>query len=94
MVANPSLNSDGFSTVTNWNPTQFNADGNTIFNSSSDCVNNGDVNGCYSLGNPFPEGVVQLTGSSLGPETNLGGTLNTVLHSQRTMTTYNFNFGL
>ena len=93
MVANPSLDSDGFSTVTNWNGTQYNADGNTIFNSTPDCVNNGDVAGCYSLSNPFPEGVVQLTGATLGASTNLGGSLNTVLHSQRTMTTYNFNFG-
>jgi hypothetical protein len=94
MVANPSLNSDGFGTVSTWNPTQYNDNGNTIFNSSTTCSNPGDVTGCYSLSNPFPEGVVQPTGSSLGPATNLGGTLSTVLHSQPTVGTYNFNFGL
>ena len=94
MVANPSLNSDGFGTISTWNPTQYNDNGNTIFNSSTTCSNPGDVTGCYSLSNPFPDGVVQPTGSSLGPATNLGGTLSTVLHSQPTVGTYNFNFGL
>ena len=79
MVANPAFNSDGFGSVTNWNATAFNADGNTVL-----------VN---SLSNPFPNGVVEPTGSTLGPATNLGSTLATVLHSQRTPTTYNFNFG-
>jgi Carboxypeptidase regulatory-like domain len=94
MVANPVLNSDGFGTVTNWNPTQYNGDGNTVFNSSTTCANSGDVLGCYSLSNPFPDGVVQPTGASLGLATNLGSTLSTVLHSPRTVTTYNFNFGI
>jgi len=94
MVANPSLNSDGFGTITNWNPTEYNDDGNTIFNSSTTCTNNGDVTGCYSLSNPFPDGVVQPTGSSLGASTNLGATLSTVLRTQRTPATYDFNFGL
>ncbi len=108
MVANPSLNSDGFGTITNWNATEYNGDsvaydngnpnaipeGNSVFNSSSTCANPGDVTGCYSLSNPFPDGVIQPTGSSLGAATNLGSTLSTVEHSQRTPTTYNFNFGL
>ncbi|HWA95335.1 MAG TPA: carboxypeptidase regulatory-like domain-containing protein [Terracidiphilus sp.] len=94
MVANPSLNSDGFGTITNWNATEYNDDGNSVFNSSNTCTNNGDVTGCYSLSNPFPDGVVQPTGSSLGAATNLGATLSTVLHTQRTPATYNFNFGL
>lgn len=93
MVANPSLNSDGFATVTNWNATQYNADGNTVFNSTSDCVNNNDPAGCYSLSNPFPDGVIEPTGSSLGASNGLGTTLNAVLRSQRTLTTYNYNFG-
>lgn len=93
MVANPSLNSDGFATVTSWNATQYNADGNTIFNSTADCVNNNDPSGCYSLSNPFPDGVIEPTGSSLGPLNGLGTTLNAVEHSQRTLTTYNYNFG-
>ncbi|HVZ84763.1 MAG TPA: carboxypeptidase regulatory-like domain-containing protein [Terracidiphilus sp.] len=108
MVANPSLNSDGFGTITNWNATEYNGDstaadngnpnaipeGNSVFNSSNTCANNGDVQGCYSLSNPFPDGVVQPTGSSLGAATNLGSTLSTVLHTQNTPTTYNYNFGL
>jgi Carboxypeptidase regulatory-like domain len=94
MVANPVLNSDGFGTISTWNSTTYNADGNTVFNSTADCPNSGDVSGCYSLSNPFPQGVIQPTNATLGPATNLGGTLSTVLHSQRTPTTYNFNFGL
>jgi hypothetical protein len=108
MVANPSLNSDGFGTITNWNATEYNGnstaydngnsaavpEGNTVFNSSSTCANSADVTGCYSLSNPFPDGVVQPTGSSLGASTNLGATLSTVLRSQRTPATYNFNFGV
>jgi hypothetical protein len=94
MVANPALNSGGFGTISSWNPTQYNENGNTVFNSSPTCANSGDVTGCYSLSNPFPDGVVQPTGSSLGPATNLGSTLSTVLHSQPTLTTYNFNFGV
>jgi hypothetical protein len=94
MVANPSLNSDGFGTITNWNSTEYNENGNTIFNSSPTCSNAGDVTGCYSLSNPFPDGVVQATGASLGLATNLGSSLSTVLHSPRTVTTYNFNFGV
>lgn len=115
MVANPSLNSDGFGTITNWNATEYNGDdtaynnytngvdgsssaavpeGNTVFNSSNTCANNNNVTGCYSLSNPFPDGVIQPTGSSLGAATNLGSTLSTVLHTQNTPTTYNFNFGV
>jgi hypothetical protein len=79
MVANSALNSDGFFAATFWNSTAYNADGNTVL-----------VN---SLSNPFPGGVLQPTGSSLGPATNLGNELSTELHSQRTPTTYNFNLG-
>lgn len=80
MVANPALDSDGFGSVTNWNSTTFNADGNTVM--------------LNSLSNPFPNGVIQPTGSSLGAATNIGSGLSTVLRSQRTPTTYNFNFGI
>jgi hypothetical protein len=100
MVGSASLNSDGFATVTNWNGTCYNADGNTVFNGSSGCgsqVVGGDANifsGPYSLSNPFPNGVVPLITSPTGLGNNLGNTLNTMLHSQRTVTTYNFNFGM
>ena len=80
MVANPGLNDDGFGSSTNWNATEYNSDGNTVL--------------LNSLSNPFPAGVVQPTGSSLGPATNIGSGLNTVAHSPRTLTTYNFNFGI
>ena len=79
MVASPSFNADGFSSSTNWNATQYNANGNTV-----------PLN---PLSNPFPGGVVQPLGNSLGPATNIGAGLSTVLNSQRTLTTYNFNLG-
>ena len=44
-----------------------------------------------SLSNPFPNGVVPTIHSPTGLANNLGNTLNTMLHSQRTATTYNFN---
>jgi hypothetical protein len=79
MVANPALNADGFGSSSTWNATQYNSDGNTVM--------------LNPLNNPFPAGVVQPTGSSLGPATNIGAGLSTVLHSPRTVTTYNFNLG-
>jgi hypothetical protein len=45
------------------------------------------------LSNPFPNGVLQPTGSSLGPATKIGNELNKELHSQRTPMTYDFNLG-
>jgi len=53
------------------------------------------VTGPYSLTNPFPVGLVppsQLHPNGLA--TNLGANLTTMLHSQPTALTYNFNFGL
>jgi hypothetical protein len=79
MVANASVNGDGFSSSTNWNATSYNADGNTVM--------------LNPLSNPFPNGVVQPTGTSLGAATNIGVGLATVLHSSRTTATYNFNLG-
>ncbi len=100
MVGSASLDSDGFSSVTNWNATCYNADGNTVLNGSNLCANNSagasspSTTGNYSLSNPFPLGVVPLISAPTGLANNLGTTLNTVLHSQRTQTIYNFNFGL
>jgi hypothetical protein len=98
MVAGAGVNSDGFSTVTQWNATAWNQDPNTIafdanngFSSSSQ----GNTVMLNSLNNPFPGGVnPQLTSPPSGLGNNLGTTLNTMLHSQRTPTTYNFNFGV
>ncbi len=78
----------------------YNADNNTVSNGSSGCggqVGPGDAEvftGPYSLTNPFPQGVVPLISSPSGLGNNLGNTLSTMLHSQRTQETYNFNFGV
>jgi hypothetical protein len=80
MVGNNSLNTDGFYPATTWNATTVNADGNTV-----------PLN---LLSNPFPNGVNQATGSSLGPATNIGIGLATELHSQPTPTIYDYNFGI
>ncbi len=96
-VGNPTLNSDGFASVTNWDATCWNADGNTVYNSASGCPNPaaGVYTADYSLSNPFPNGVVPtFTSPPTGLANNLGTTLSTVLRSQRTPTTYNFNFGV
>jgi hypothetical protein len=92
MVGSAWLDSDGFSSVTNWNSSAWNYDTNTIAYDGD--TGNGNSVMVNSLSNPFPSGVVQLSGSSLGLATNLGSTPNTMLHSQRTQATYNFNFGL
>jgi hypothetical protein len=98
MVGSASLNSDGYTSDTLWNATCFNGDGNTVFNGTPAC--NGGVSAVdnftvpYSLSNPFPNGVVPVfTTPPPGLANNLGTTLNTMLHTQRTVTTYNFNFG-
>jgi hypothetical protein len=100
MVSGSSMNSDGYSTSNNWNATCTNADGNTVFNGTAQCGANvagsvSAITGPYSLSNPFPTGIVPF--SQVKPNgvlTNLGSNLNTMLHSQRTPLTYNFNFGL
>ena len=104
MVSGSLENSDGYSTSNNWNATCLNANGNTVFNGSNQCGVNqaGDVAsvaGPYSLSDPFPVsmGAGLLPPSQLHPNgllTNLGSNLTTMLHSQRTPLTYNFNFGL
>jgi hypothetical protein len=100
MVGTAALDSDGYSSVTNWNSTCLNADGNTVYNGTSAC--NGAAagspapsnTGIYSLSNPFPAGAVPLINAPTGLGNNLGTSLNTMLHSQRTQETYNFNFGV
>ncbi len=99
-VGGVSLDSDGFSADTYWNATEWNADPNTI---AYDCAYNeklcdgdqGNTVMLNSLSNPFPNGVnEQLAESPSGYAANLGTSLNTMLHSQRTPLTYNFNFGV
>jgi hypothetical protein len=75
MVAGAGVNSDGFSTVTQWNATAWNQDPNTIafdanngFSSSSQ----GNTVMLNSLNNPFPGGVnPQLTSPPSGLGNNL-----------------------
>jgi hypothetical protein len=98
MVGSASLNSDGFASSTLWDATCFNADGNTVYNGSPACSGGSsavdDFTVPYALNNPFPNGVVPVfTTPPSGLANNLGQTLNTMQHSQRTVTTYNFNFG-
>jgi len=72
--------------------------GNTVLNGSSFSPTTPGgppptTTGLYSFSNPFPQGVVPLINSPTGLGNNLGTTLNTMLKSQRTPLTYNFNFG-
>jgi hypothetical protein len=93
-------NSQGFSSSTTWNGTCYNADGNTVFNGTANCGTNAgsqvdSFNGAYSLANPFPTGTVPIfTTAPAGLGNNLGLTLGTVFRSQRTPSTYNFNFAV
>lgn len=98
MVGGVGLDSDGFSADTTWNATAWNEDPNTI---AYDCANAGACGGqgntvlVNSLSNPFPGGVnQQFTAPPAGLNNNLGIGLNSMLRSQRTPATYNFNFGL
>ncbi len=99
MVGAAWMDSDGYSTSTSWNATCFNADSNTVFNGSAACGTSaasgpGNFTGTYSLSNPFPNGLTPTISNPAGLGNNLGTTLSTVPHSQRTLTTYNYNFGL
>ena len=100
MVGSANLDSDGYASSTSWDATCLNADGNTVYNGTSACVGAGpgspapSFTGIYSFTDPFPAGVVPLINAPTGLANNLGQTLNTMLHSQRTQLTYNFNFGL
>ena len=95
-VSSALQNTDGFASQTTWNATCYNADGNSVFYSPA-CAAPApeDFTGPYSLSNPFPNGVVPVfTTPPSGPNNNLGTTLQTVLHSQRTPLVYNYNFAV
>jgi hypothetical protein len=79
MVAGPGEDSQGYSSFTSWNSTNYNADGNTVI--------------VDPLSNPFPAGLVLPTGSSQGLATGIGAPLTTTPHSQPEPTTYDYNFG-
>ena len=71
MVGNASLDSDGFASQTFWDATCINADGNTVYNGTSQCegATGGpapSTTGIYSLTDPFPQGVVPLISSPTG----------------------------
>jgi hypothetical protein len=104
-VASAGQNTDGFSSGSPWDATCTNSNGNTVFNGTSCGANTGSATdvftGPYSLSNPFPNppgtpgGIIPVfTTPPPGLANNLGITLNSVLRSQRTPTTYNFNFGI
>jgi Carboxypeptidase regulatory-like domain len=79
MVAGPFEDSQGFSSSTSWNATNYNADGNTVM--------------LYPLSNPFPAGIVAPTGAAQGPATGIGAPLTTSPRSQPEPTTYDYNLG-
>jgi len=99
-VASAGQNSDGFASQSPWDATCVNSNGNTVINTgNAPCTATPatqDVfTGPYSLSNPFPTGVIPVfTTAPPGLANNLGITLSTVLRSQRTPTTYNYNFGI
>jgi len=96
-VGSAGLNTDGFSSSTPWNSTCTLGSGDTTFNSTSGTCAPGPADNFmvpYSLSNPFPTGTIPVfTTAPAGLANNLGITLSTVLRSQRTPVTYNFNFG-
>src|SRR5579864_5968661 len=103
-VASAGNDTDGFSSSTQWAATCFNGDGNTVFLPISGPCVAGQVDNFtvpYSLSNPFPTppgspgGIVPtFTTAPSGVANNFGVGLSTVLRSQRTPATYNFNFGI
>ena len=79
MVGSAALDSDGFSSVTNWNATCLNADGNyrSITAVRPACERSREApapsfTGDYSLSNPFPNGVVPLSSTPCRAGNNLG----------------------
>jgi len=55
---------------------------------------NTGVSGAYSLENPFPNGLVAPSGSSLGLLTNIGNGVSTDLHQRVIPRTFQYSFGL
>jgi hypothetical protein len=109
MVSGAGQNSDGFSSASNWNSSDWNNDPNTIafdgggsgnsvlYGSSLDPNFTGGPaptpTSPYTVSNPFPNGVTPLVGATQGLATYLGSPLSTMYHSQRTQATYNYNLG-
>lgn len=108
-VASAGNDTDGYSTGSTWDATCLTepTGGNSTFNGTSLCSGAAagspapSSTGVFSLSNPFPfpasvgpGGIVQPISSPSGLTNNFGVSLSTVLRSQRTPATYNFNFGL
>ena len=98
-VASAGNDTDGFSSSTEWLGVCANSDGNTVFSGTSCGANTGspldNFTVPFSLSNPFPAGVVPTFAKAPpGVANNFGTSLSTVLRSQRTPATYNFNFGI
>jgi len=104
-VASAGQNTDGFASSSPWDATCLNQYADTVFNNTGCGVNTGSPTDNftvdYSLSNPFaapvgsPGGIIPVfTTPPSGLANNLGITLATVLQSQRTPTTYNYNFGI
>ena len=108
MVSGAGENSDGFSSGSNWNATDWNNDPNTIaldgggagnsvlYGSSLDPSFTGGpapTSTAPTRSASFPSRRRPSLGASHGLATYLGSPLSTMFHSQRTQTTYNFNFG-
>ncbi len=105
-VASAGQNTDGFSSQSPWDATCLNSFGDTVLNGTGGCGTNAGsavdaFTGPYSLSNPFPSavgapgGIIPVfTTAPAGLANNLGTTLHSVLQSERTPTTYNFNFGV
>src|SRR5579864_8632207 len=104
-VASAGNNTDGFSSQTEWLGVCLNSNGNTVFSGTSCGTNTGspvdNFTVPFSLSNPFPNppgtpgGIVPtFTTAPTTVANNFGVGLSTVLRSQRTPETYNFNFGI
>jgi Carboxypeptidase regulatory-like domain/TonB dependent receptor-like, beta-barrel len=79
-VGLPFTDGDGFSSTTVWKATTYDQFGNSIM--------------LNPLNDPFPNGLVPMSGSSEGLATNLGNSLATVPRSQPEPVSYNWNAGL
>ena len=98
-VGSAGLDTDGFSSSTHGTPPALTDTAIRFSIAAAACGAAPDrwtiFTGPYSLSNPFPSGVVPVfTSAPSGLANNLGTTLNTVLRSQRTPTTYNYNLAV
>lgn len=69
---------------------------NTGFGSTTtwDVSNNNGLNPANLLSNPYPQGLLQPTGSSLGAATSLGQSISVWTRNPKTPESYQWNFGV